>query len=129
MWFLLAAILLVLLGASFVLWQRVRRQRRLHPGSAQRYIIAWQKLASIPDEHRRVLEAEKIVESAFRELGYNGTFADALREHGVRFAHIEQLWRAHKLRNRIAHEMHVQLTEREVADALNAFERTLKQLF
>jgi hypothetical protein len=61
-------------------------------------------------------------------LGYEGSFADKLKKAGPRFGDVQALWNAHKVRNRIAHEMHVTLDARQVDSAMRAFERALKDL-
>jgi hypothetical protein len=128
MWIFIAiGILLVLALIAWGMW-KMKRKRCLGAASAKRHWNAFQNVLAIQDDHRRVIEAEKVVESALTELGYKGTFADKLRAAGPRFGHREQLWAAHKLRNRIAHEMGVSLGEREVKGAIYAFEKTLKDL-
>lgn len=126
-WFLLIIGFLILALIAWLSW-KVKQKRRLSASSAKRYRDAWKNVLAIDDEHRQILEAEKIIDSAMKELGYTGTFADKLRRAGPRFRDVQQLWNAHKLRNRIAHEMNLSLNGRDVKSALAAFERALKDL-
>ena len=89
---------------------------------------AWQIASAQTDRHRRLLDCEKVVEQALTEAGFQGSFSEKLQRAGPRFQNIQPLWEAHKLRNRIAHEVGVQLSEQETARAARAFERALKDL-
>lgn len=128
-WYIGAAIgILVIL--AFMAWMafRMSRKRRLPAADAKRHWNQWNNVLAIQDDHRRVIEAEKVVESALKLLGYQGSFADKLRAAGPRFSRLQDLWSAHKLRNRIAHEMGVSVSEREIRSAVSAFEKALKDL-
>ena len=127
MWFVLIIAVVVLVLVAWVAL-RMRRGRRLSPGSAQRYRSTFEVLKRLPDAHRRVLEAEKVVDSAMFELGVQGNFADKLKKAGPRFRDVQSLWNAHKLRNRIAHEMNLAVPEGEMQRAVAAFEKALEQL-
>lgn len=125
-WFFAALILL----AAFVLvvaWT-MSRKRKLSKASATRLMTEWKKVSSIPDPHRRILDAEKILDTALKQLGYDGTFGEKLQAAGPRFSQLDQLWDAHRLRNRIAHEVGIAVSENEAQRALGAFERAIKDL-
>jgi hypothetical protein len=128
-WVVVVAIGILILLA-FMAWMALRMssKRRLPPADAKRHWDQWKNVVVIQDDHRRVIEAEKVLESALKSLGYEGNFADKLRAAGPRFSRLQDLWGAHKLRNRIAHEMGVSIGEREVRSAMSAFERALKDL-
>jgi hypothetical protein len=126
----LLAIIGFLLLLAFLAWLVLSKakSRRLSASSARRHADAWKQVLAIQDDHRRIIEAEKVIESALKEVGYEGTFADKLRKAGPRFSDVQGLWNAHKLRNRIAHEMGMTIGEREVKGAMAGFERALKDL-
>ena len=128
MWYALIALIVLALLVLVMMKVMLRRGRALSTESAQKYRHAWAAMLQIPDEHRKIIEAEKIVESAMRELGYEGSFADKLKKAGPRFRNLQPLWEAHKLRNRIAHEMNVPLSASQANSALHAFERALHDL-
>jgi hypothetical protein len=127
LWIGLILVIVVIAGIALMA-RKVAKKRRLPPASAKRHAEAWRNVLAIQDDHRKIVEAEKVIESALKELGYQGSFADKLRAAGPRFSDAQALWSAHKLRNRIAHEMGVNLAEREVRSSLAAFERALKDL-
>ena len=124
--FFAGLLLLLLVVLALALWKS--RRRHIAKKDAERLWRQWGEVQRLPDLHRRVLDAEKVVESALTMLGYRGTFAEKLKVAGPRFSQLEALWAAHKLRNRIAHEMGIALQEQEVARTLRAFERALNDL-
>ena len=53
---------------------------------------------------------------------------DRLKKAGGRFTNIDAVWRAHKLRNAIAHEDDLEITYRQAASALLIYKQALKDL-
>ena len=82
---------------------------------------------AFPDPARRVLETEKVLDGILNSLGYEGSLADKLRRGGARLPDIEAIWAAHKLRNRIAHEPGITVTEKEAQLAVGAFARVIRR--
>jgi hypothetical protein len=76
-----------------------------------------------------VLNADKLVDQALRELGLPGeTMGEKLKNSPKKFSDINSLWLAHKLRNRIAHETNVVVGYDEARYALASFKKALKDL-
>jgi uncharacterized membrane protein YccC len=113
--------------AMVFVWFSLRR-RKLPRNVADRLAKEWQRISGIGDLHRRVIEAENLLDSALRELRYAGSFADKLRRAGPRFQHTETIWKAHKLRNRLAHEMGIHLRAAEADAALRTFRSAFEEL-
>ena len=99
-------VLLVLAVVSIIcVWLGLRSKDRRLSSAAKKLLRAqWEHVQSIDDPAHKVLEAEKVLDGALRELGVGGSFGEKLKTAGSRFKNIESLWQAHKLRNRIAHE-------------------------
>ncbi len=110
-----------------VVW-RMHAKRQLTKRQRAHYWKQWERVATMTDAHRRVLEAENIVARALHALGYKGSFAEKLIAAGPRFSQPQALWDAHKLRNRVAHEVGMNLSSQEAARAVSAFEKALKDL-
>ncbi len=76
-----------------------------------------------------VLNADKLVDQALRELGLPGdTMGEKLKNSPKKFSDVNSLWAAHKLRNRIAHETNVIVGYDEARYALVSFKKALKDL-
>ena len=79
--------------------------------------------------HLAVLNADKLVDQAMRDLGYGGkTMGDRLKLAKDRFSNRDSIWEAHKLRNRIAHESDAKVGFDHARKALAGFKRALKDL-
>lgn len=79
--------------------------------------------------HMAILNADKLVDQALRERGLPGqTMADRIKATRGQLSHREELWAAHKLRNKIAHESDVRVNYNQARRALVGFKRTLKDL-
>lgn len=121
---LIAATLLSLLLVGVGLWLRRRRRARI----AARAWTQWERLPALADPSRRLLEAESILDHALRDCGYGGTFGEKLQRLQRVLPNIDVVWRAHKLRNRIAHEPGTHIDEEEAKRAIATFEKVLKTL-
>ena len=74
------------------------------------------------------MEADKLIDHALTKLGKRGTLGDKLKNNSVLFSDLNGLWSAHKLRNRIAHEISYGPKAADVSKTLKSFERALKDL-
>lgn len=126
---LISGILLVALAVFFLwfVWWK-SKARGLSGAQKEEVWNHWHSVLAIGDPHRRLMEADKVVDHAMKLLGYQGSFADKLRKAGPCFSDVQSLWDAHKLRNRLAHEVNVSLSEKDVQRAVNTFEKALRNL-
>ena len=99
-------------------------------------IIAWERirsLASSDDANERkmaMIGADSLLDKIFEMQGYAG------ENLGARLKQIERsdldslndLWEAHKVRNRIAHEASFILSREEALLAISRYEKVLKEL-
>lgn len=76
-----------------------------------------------------VISGDKLLDKALIEAGVPGkTMGERLKKSGEKFTDINAVWRAHKLRNMIAHEDDMDLSYRQVATALAIYKQALKDL-
>ena len=79
-----------------------------------------------------VSEADKLFDHALKQQGFPGeTMADRLKAAKSSFSSYgvyDGIWRAHKLRNALAHEVGFDLVPSQAREALGDFERGLKDL-
>lgn len=74
-------------------------------------------------------EADKLLDHVLRQQGFNGnTMGERLKSATPRFSDRNAVWRAHKLRNALAHEIGFDLVPSQAKEALADFERGLKDL-
>lgn len=78
-----------------------------------------------------VAEADKQLDAGLRIAGVKGnTMGERLKSAKGRFeqARYNQIWEAHKLRNRIAHELGASAAERQAREAVEVFRQALRTL-
>ena len=76
-----------------------------------------------------IIEADKLLDKAMIEMGVPGkTMGDRLKRAGSRFTNLNAVWRAHKLRNAIAHESGFEVSYKQASNALAIFKQALKDL-
>lgn len=76
-----------------------------------------------------VSEADKLLDHVMRQSGASGeTMGERLKSFQGRFKDTNSVWRAHKLRNALAHEVGYDLVPSQAKEALADFERALRDL-
>lgn len=76
-----------------------------------------------------IIEADKLLDKALIEMGAVGkTMGDRLKRVGSRFSNENAVWRAHKLRNAIAHESDIEVSFKQASNALEVYKQALKDL-
>lgn len=76
-----------------------------------------------------IVHADKLLDSVLKTRGYKGTtMGERLISAKKVLSNRNSVWEAHKLRNRLVHEEHVNLNSSKVFDALRGFETALKDL-
>ena len=76
-----------------------------------------------------IIEADKLLDKAMIEMGVSGkTMGDRLKRCGDKFSNVNAVWRAHKLRNMIAHESDVEVSYKQASNALQIYKQALQDL-
>ena len=76
-----------------------------------------------------VISADKLLDQAMREVGVTGeSMGERLKNAKSRFRNNDSVWRAHKLRNRIAHEGNITISNQQTQGALGSFKQALTDL-
>lgn len=76
-----------------------------------------------------IINGDKLLDKAMVEMGIPGkTMGDRLKRGGGRFTNLNAVWRAHKLRNTIAHEVDLEVGYKQAVNALEIYKQALKDL-
>ena len=76
-----------------------------------------------------VLDADKLLDKAMKERGVRGdTMGARMKNCKDTWSNANNVWSAHKLRNRIAHESDAQVTYADARRALTSFKQALKDI-
>jgi len=129
----------VLMIAFFVLTMiaLVKRRKPSLSKSTQKYITShWYRILDSVggDAQRAVMEADKLLDYVFeRRVGGKAkdlrlSLGEKLKRHKGFFSDLNGVWEAHKLRNKIAHEMGFKISESDAKRALSQFKKALMDL-
>lgn len=128
--FLLA---IIVLAAVFMIVIMMTQQRRSGL-DAEYFKKAWAQIVNYAASGESgwrlaIIDADKLLDHALKQSGASGdTMGERLRSKQGTFTHYNQLWNAHKLRNRIVHEPNVNLSKMVTQQALGEFRRALKEV-
>ena len=76
-----------------------------------------------------VINCDKLLDKAMIEMGVPGkTMGDRLKRCGGRFTNVNAVWRAHKLRNTIAHETDFEISYKQALNAVAIYKQALREL-
>lgn len=106
------------------------------PETKNKNIEEWNRIimkSRLPDENERkfaVIAADALIERILELSGYHGeNLGERLRKiESSDLDSLNDLWEAHKVRNRIAHEASYRLSPEDAARTMACFEKTLKEL-
>lgn len=119
-----------------LLWRLLKRRRSMLDGwSRQTIAKQWQEVEQLMNQNSpaafklAVMEADKLVDYVLKSLGTPGKdFGERIRAGSYNYPQLRQVWPAHIVRNRIAHEPLYQLDARTARQALATFKQVLKLL-
>lgn len=96
-------------------WERVKR-RMAQGGEA--------------DLRLAVIEADQLLDALLKRIGFKGdTMAERLeRVKPWQLANLQDVWVAHKMRNRLVHEPQIKISAYDAEVAVGTFEKALKAL-
>ncbi|MFH0912595.1 MAG: hypothetical protein V1807_02985 [Patescibacteria group bacterium] len=129
-WYILAVLVV---GLALLWWiSKVGRRRRLTDQDRSVITQKWQEIDNLITQGRSkeaIFEADKLLDFTFRKIGLRGeTFADRLRDAQKLVANYQDLWEAHKVRNKFAHEINWDISSSEARRIVAIFGRAIDQL-
>ena len=78
---------------------------------------------------KTVIDGDKLLDKAMMEMGLPGkTMGERLKRSADKFSDVNAVWKAHKLRNALAHEDDLEITYRQAQTALSIYKQALKDL-
>lgn len=128
-------VIAVIVVAVLVLVAMVLTKRRTHKFNKEEYQTRFLRIENRLNKESpatfslAIIDGDKLLDKALMEAGMPGkTMGDRLKRSGDRFTDINAVWRAHKLRNMIAHESDMEVSYRQAAGALAIYKQALKDL-
>ncbi len=125
---LLAAGLLVVLGLLFAAVKHFKPSKLDHNYFLHKWQVLQSQCANQATWPLAVIDADKLLDEALKKLHYRGkTMGERLVRAQREIANNDDVWFAHKLRNKIVHE-DIKLKQRDVKGALQGFRDALRDL-
>ncbi len=128
----LIVILLVGGGILFIITHSMGKSKQL---DVDRYRTSWltieQQLVKGEEasSHLVILNADKLLDQALKQRGFKGeTMGERMKSAKAAWSNANNVWNAHKLRNRIAHETDVSIGYDNARRALSAYKQALKDM-
>lgn len=123
---------LIILGLGtlgVVIFVAIKSMRpRLSASQKSQYQKLWIRIKNGQDLKHSILDADKLLDKLLLANGYNGTTGEKLKNAKKLFMDYNGVWKAHKLRNRLAHEIDVKLSNEDARTVLKLFERAFRDL-
>jgi hypothetical protein len=128
---LLIAILLVFVIADVLIicYVMVRRIQKRFPKKFLNEIRSnWKQLIRQQDHRNAIMDADKLLDHVLSKLGMKGNLGSKLKRVPHLFSDIDSVWKAHKVRNNIAHQIHYKVNEKTYKKTMLAFKRAFQDL-
>ncbi|MBR2840092.1 hypothetical protein IKE82_02065 [Candidatus Saccharibacteria bacterium] len=76
-----------------------------------------------------IINCDKLLDKAMIEMGVPGkTMGDRLKRGGGKFTNLNAVWRAHKMRNAIAHETDLEISYKQAYNAVAIYKQALQDI-
>ena len=119
----------ILIAAGMTALATIRGRRLLGTTARARIHTEWQAILAEQHPTARIIRADKLLDYALRQRGYTtGSIGDKLKKSKPLFTNISDIWAAHKIRNRIAHELGYHPTPALAEQCLRQFYQGLRDL-
>jgi hypothetical protein len=120
---------LVTIVIIFLIYRRIFRKRVLF--SVKEVATIRDRFADMEkrvywDPRHAVLEGDKLLDLLLQRRGFRGSLGEKMKRAQGHLSNIQDLWDAHKLRNRIAHELDAKVEPRDAKRALAAYRKAYR---
>ncbi|MBN2087669.1 hypothetical protein JW758_04950 [Candidatus Peregrinibacteria bacterium] len=122
----LAFVIVDVVIVFYVVYKRSRK--KLSKQIKDEICDSWKQIIRQSDKSHAIMNADKLLDHTLTQLGYKGSLGAKLKKSPRLFKDINSVWRAHKVRNNIAHQMNYKVTEKAYKDSMLAFKQAFKDL-
>lgn len=128
-------IIAIIIAGVFLIVAMMLTKKRAHKFDVEEYQTRFLKIENRLNKNNpatfamTIISGDKLLDKALMEAGVPGkTMGERLKKSGDKFSDVNAVWRAHKLRNMIAHEDDMDLSFKQAAGALAIYKQALKDL-
>jgi hypothetical protein len=130
---MITIVILVIFGLAFflALFVLVSSGSKKFSEKDQKFVLShWNKIVeqSKVDAKGAIMDADKLLDHVLKKKGYSGSLGEMLKKSGPLFSDLNSVWHAHKIRNRLAHEIAFTISPQEGKNVLAKFKRAFRDL-
>ena len=127
-WLIVTLVLLVLLYVVVMVSFRMWKRTRVSEADKKFFNQHWNHILAEGNYSNQIMQADKLLDQMLKKRGFDGTLGDKLKKASKMFSDRNGLWEAHKLRNKIAHEVGFQVTTSAKNMAMEGFKKAFIDL-
>lgn len=123
-------IISILISGGALLILIYKRRRKFSEKDLFFFREKWNNILSLKKTNPKqaILDADNLLDFALEKKGYKGTLGEKLKKSSKFLGNSQEIWNAHKLRNRIVHELDIKISFEEIDGALFVFSRVFENL-
>lgn len=122
-------LIILLLGVGIFLLANLKLSKKLNKSFYHLQLMKIKKLLEQANYIIVAMESDKLLDSALKELGIKGsTMGERLKNSTSLGLNLNDVWWAHKLRNRAAHEVGYNISAVNASKMVKILEVSLKKL-
>lgn len=123
-------ILITFFLTLFVAWKSYANKNKLSTQEINYINKAWHKINSEVNHNPKqaILDADKILDHILKKKGYKGSLGEKMKKARNLFQDNNSVWAAHKIRNRIAHEIDFEISSKLAKKTLKQFKKAYSDL-
>lgn len=124
---LISVSLLIILFGMYVMFYKKKRFSARQQTNIRKY---WKEVEVLEKHNpeQAILRADKLLDHALEIAGYKGTLGQKLKDARYIFSSNNEIWNAHKIRNKIAHDIHFRPSMVQIKASLKGFRRAFNDL-
>lgn len=122
---ILSLIGLIIMGAIYVI---VFRGKKLTDSQRKKMHKKLKSIARYEHEEKQIFGFDKLLEHIMQLRGYQGSLGSVMKKNAAVFSDIQGLWFAHKIRNKLAHEIDFQLSPRDAKKVITIFQKEIRYI-
>ena len=112
-----------------IFWFILLIRKEKFPENRKKFFL--QKISEIKkfsDFEKRILSYDKILDQILKEKKYSWTMWEKMKKFWINFLNQNEIWFAHKMRNKIAHEINPKISEKDFLKAEKVFLREIRNI-
>jgi len=125
--FLILIIIAFILSGIFLIIYKFKK-KKLTSIQKQTFSKISKNIQKLPSFSEQIMEYDKLLDATLKAYGYKNSLGNKLKQNPGIFKNLNEIWFAHKLRNRIAHEIGYKPNEQEAKKAINIFKKSIMNL-